>query len=99
MTDDHHIVPLLVQPPPRLVRNGNVPQGLSAFKGEGWEDEDLLGDLNKWRHFSASETSECAGEQPNNGKRKRGEIVGIEDEVSISKTSEGGVITRGGSCA
>lgn len=67
MTDNHHIVPPFIQLPPRLVRNGHVPQGLSTFEGEGWEDENLLANLNKWRHLAASETSEGAGQQQMSG--------------------------------
>ena len=67
MTDNHYIIPPFIQLPPRLVRNGHVPQGLSAFEGEGWEYDDLLANLYQWRHLSASETSEGAGQQQNSG--------------------------------
>ena len=65
MTDNHHIIPLLVQLPPRLVRNRHVPQGLSTFEGEGWEDENLLVNLDGRRHLS----------RPRGGGRVRGQSV------------------------
>ena len=51
MANDHHIISLLVQLSPRLVSNGHLSQGLSAFEGEGWEDEDFLLNLNTWCHL------------------------------------------------
>ena len=79
MTDNHHIIPPLIQLPPGLVRDGHVPQGLSTFESEGWEDEDLLANLNKWRHLSASGTSKCTGQQRNSGTRED-ETAQVEDE-------------------
>ena len=51
MTNDHHTIPLIVQRSPTLVRNRLFLQGLSTLKGEEWEDEDLLIDLDERRRL------------------------------------------------
>ena len=51
MAYDHHIIPPLIQPPPRLVRNRHLSKSLPAFKSENREDEDFLVNLDEWRHL------------------------------------------------
>jgi hypothetical protein len=96
MTDYHHIIPLLVQLPPRLVRNGDVPQDLSTFEGEGREDENILVNLKKLRHRSRPGLpSRVNGNKADREKRKvkDGTVeAGIVGE-GISKAS--GTLTTG----
>jgi len=71
MTDNHHIIPPLIQLPPRFVRNRHVLQGLSAFEGERWEHEDLLVNLDRGGHSSSPEPKSKRRNERRRNRRER----------------------------